>query len=385
MKDRIEDLQRRLAEAEAELERHRLIVESTSDGVVRVDTESRITSFNPRFREILGYDEDELRGRSLHSMMDAPSERLSLETREKRIQGVRNVIDLKFRTKDGSEVDLSFSGAPLFDRDRKYIGSLAIVRDVTEQKRIAARMMFQDRLASVGTLTGGVAHEINNPLAIVVANLSHLDTLITQAGSGGLDPSEEVRETLGDARDAAERVRLIVRDLLVFSRSSSEGTKGPVDVRAIVESAIRMAMGEIRPRARLVVLRQNALPPVFADEARLGQVFLDLLVNAAQSIQPGRPEEEEIVVSTRTEGSRVIVDVRDTGTGIPPESLGRIFEPFFTTKPQGAGMGLGLAVSHRIVTDLGGDLTVESTVGKGSNFRVSLPVAAGPAIRPGVV
>ncbi len=135
-----------------------------------------------------------------------------------------------------------------------------------------------------------------------------------------------------------------------------------------------MAWNEIRHRARLIK-EYGAVPPVEANEARLGQVFLNLLVNAAQALPEGKADRSEIRIRTRLDGAQVIIEVSDTGAGIPPEIIGRIFDAFFTTKAVGAGTGLGLAISQRIVTDMGGKLTVESKVGYGTTFRVALPVA----------
>jgi CheY-like chemotaxis protein len=196
-------------------------------------------------------------------------------------------------------------------------------------------------------------------------------------GDGAPSPAwfrDEISAPLEDARDAAQQVRFIVRDLKIFSRSPSEEPRGAVDVKSIMESSLRMAWNEIRHRARLIK-HYGAVPGVQANEARLGQVFLNLVVNAAQAIPQGRAEHNEIRVVTRVEGERVLVEVSDTGEGIAPDVIGRVFDAFFTTKPVGVGTGLGLAICHRIVTDLGGALTVESEVGTGTTFRVSLPIA----------
>ena len=181
-------------------------------------------------------------------------------------------------------------------------------------------------------------------------------------------------------------MRLIVRDLKSFSRSPSEELNALVDVNAVMDSSLRMAWNEIRHRARLVKV-YGRLPAVLGNEARIGQVFLNLIVNAAQALQEGRAQDNEIRVETRHEGARAIVEVVDTGPGIPPEIIGRIFDAFFTTKAVGVGTGLGLAICQRIVFDMGGELTVESALGKGTTFRVALPIAgrrseparAGPA------
>jgi signal transduction histidine kinase len=154
---------------------------------------------------------------------------------------------------------------------------------------------------------------------------------------------------------------------------------GPVDLVAVVRSAAKMAAHEIRDRARLV-LQVEDMPLVLGNSARLCQVFLNLLINAAHAISPGQVERNEIKLVARVdEAHRVIVEVHDTGCGIPPEKLGRIFEPFFTTKPVGEGTGLGLSVCQSIVSSHGGDISVESEPGQGTTFRVSLPVHGGEA------
>ncbi len=230
--------------------------------------------------------------------------------------------------------------------------------------------MASDRMASVGTLAAGVAHEINNPLAAVISNIEYVRESATHHGAA-LAP--DLRAALDDARDAAERMRFIVHDLKIFSRSSSDVPKVAVDVQAIMDTSLRMAWNEIRHRARLVK-SYGDVPSVVADAARLGQVFLNLVVNAAQALPEGHAHNHEIGVATRVDGDRVVIEVRDTGAGIPPEIVGRIFDPFFTTKAAGVGTGLGLAICQRLVTDMRGQLTVESKVGVGTTFRVSLPI-----------
>jgi CheY-like chemotaxis protein/anti-sigma regulatory factor (Ser/Thr protein kinase) len=145
-----------------------------------------------------------------------------------------------------------------------------------------------------------------------------------------------------------------------------------MDVRVVLDHSLRMVAHDLRPRARVVKQYAEVLP-VSADETRLGQVFVNLLANASDSIEEGRPVANEVRLRTRTEGSRVIIEIEDTGAGIPPDALERIFDPFFTTKPVGDGPGLGLSVCHGIIKSLGGTIEVRSTVGKGTTFRVSLP------------
>ncbi len=269
----------------------------------------------------------------------------------------------------------------------------AVLRN--ERSRMQEQLLISDRMASVGTLAAGVAHEINNPLAALMANLSFAAEEIAKLGqdvrekeSGATSDSatidwiavrlHELEEPLRDARESGDRIRLIVRDLKIFSRGDEE-KRSAVDVRRVLETSLRMAWNEIRHRARLVKDYGN-VPPVEGNEGRLGQVFLNLLVNAAQAMPEGRADQNEIRITTRQDDEgRVVVEVRDTGCGIPESVLHKVFDPFFTTKPIGVGTGLGLGICHRIVTAMGGQILVESQVGKGTVIQTVLPVALADA------
>ncbi|WP_257461757.1 sensor histidine kinase [Archangium lipolyticum] len=252
----------------------------------------------------------------------------------------------------------------------------ARLRDSLQQLQEAQeQLLFADRLASMGRLAAGVGHEINNPLAFILSNLRFVHGALTELMGA---PSEEDRlemlSALSEAREGAERVRLIVQDLRTLSRPDDVAL-GPVDLAAVVRGSAKMARHEVRDRARLVEAC-DGMPAVLANAPRLGQVFLNLFINAAHAIAPGRVEENEIrVVARLSAPDRVTVEVRDTGSGISPEHLRRVFDPFFTTKPIGVGTGLGLSVCHRIITSLGGEIRVESEVGRGTCFFITLPVA----------
>jgi signal transduction histidine kinase len=278
---------------------------------------------------------------------------------------------------------------PAIDRELREAASRA------ERKKMHEQLLISERMASVGTLAAGVAHEINNPLAVLMANLDFAVKELGMALEQGrasdrtieaasleslLSRIVEAKEPLEDAREAANRVREIVRDIKIFSRSGNEEQRGPVDVRRVMESSLRMVWNEIRHRARLVKDFEE-VPAAEGNEFRLGQVFLNLLVNAAQAIPEGRLEANEIRIIVRPHNDeRILVAVRDTGSGIAPENIPRIFDPFFTTKPVGVGTGLGLAICHRIVTSLGGKIQVESGIGKGTTFQILLPVARTKAV-----
>jgi signal transduction histidine kinase len=264
-----------------------------------------------------------------------------------------------------SSLAIEFEGAPAI---------LTFMRDVTERRETQAQLIQTDRMATVGTLAAGVAHELNNPLTYVLLNLSTLDRELDQA----IDDAEKrarVRSRLATLQEGAERMASIVRDLRSFCRPNTPSPI-PVDMRQVLESSINMAMNELKDRARLV--RDYApVPPVVADGARLGQVFLNLLLNAAQALTEGSPNDHEVRVVLRADGpDRIRVEVTDTGQGIAPDIIHRIFEPFFTTKPVGVGTGLGLSICQSIVASMSGQLTVESQLGRGSTFRVQLPLPA---------
>jgi two-component system, cell cycle sensor histidine kinase and response regulator CckA len=248
-----------------------------------------------------------------------------------------------------------------------------------EQNAVEAKRAETERMASLGTLAAGVAHEINNPLAYVLGSLevslrelNDLRALLREGTSEELTLLSNALVALDNARDGAERVRHIVRDLMDFSRAGTIGAEA-VNIEAILDATIRVAWNEIRHRAR-VVKCYSGISRVSGDQARLGQVFLNLIVNAAQAID-GDPAANEITISTREEHGKAVIEVSDTGTGIGDRQAARIFDPFYTTKPQGSGVGLGLAICHRIVTALGGEISVSSAPKRGTTFKVVLPFA----------
>jgi signal transduction histidine kinase len=253
-----------------------------------------------------------------------------------------------------------------------------------EKKKIQEQLLISERMASVGQLAASVAHEINNPLAILVSNLEFASEQVNgfKANAPGAEGIGALAAPLRDAQEAAERVRLIVRDLKVFSRSEDAETRGPVDIRSALESAIRMTSNEVRHRARLT-RDYGDVAPVNGNESRLGQVFLNLIVNAAQAIPEGDAANNEIKIVTRMDTSdRVAIEFHDTGAGIAAEVLPHIFDAFFTTKATAVGTGLGLAICHRIVAEHNGEISVKSRKGSGTVFRIVLRAANREAAEP---
>ena len=373
-------------------QRFRALIENTSDGICLLAANGDIAYCTSAATRIFGSDQTEVHAgetghplgtllNRLHPEDQAPV-RLALAEAVRK-PGVPVLMQARARaasaSKDGTAARPALTGAViegvftnLLD-DPAVRGIVLNVRDVSERTQMEAKLMMADRMVSVGTLAAGVAHEINNPLAYVLANLSYLaDTLQPLIVTNSL--SRDVVEALTEAQSGADRVRNIVRDLKTFSRAD-EIHDGPIDLHHILDAAANMAWNEVRHRARLVKDYAPRLPLVLGNESRLGQVFLNLLINAAQAVPEGATERNEIRITTRAEGTRIIVDVRDSGAGISLEARGRLFDPFFTTKPVGVGTGLGLFICQNIITALGGEITADSEPGRGAVFHVALPAA----------
>jgi two-component system cell cycle sensor histidine kinase/response regulator CckA len=241
---------------------------------------------------------------------------------------------------------------------------------------VEQRLQSRDRMASIGTLTAGVVHGINNPLAYVIANLEYVKRLLSK-GPERLEPKAlaELGDVLDDSLDGADRVRRIVSDLGNFSEPFDARVVGFFWPRA-PERALGVAANEIRHRAR-VVREFSDVPAAMGSEAKLAQVVLNVLINAAHSIEPGAIERNAITLRIRADArGRPTLEIEDTGCGIAPEHLGRVFDPFFTTKPVGVGTGLGLSIAHRIVHELSGEIQIASVHGHGTRVTVTLPAAA---------
>ncbi len=368
-------------------ERLRLALDATSEVVWDWDVLGDFI-YQPRWAPALGYPAEATPRTSEELVLHVHLEerRSFREQLAQLLKGSRETLELEHRVKTGSgEWKWMLTRARVVRREAggqagRVVGTSA---DVTERRRILDRLRLTDRLASVGTLAAGVAHEINNPLAYVISNVGYALELVRkrEAAAAADGPAEELQEPLRKCREALEeadigalRVRDIVRELRVFSRAE-EDVRGPVDVNRALREALHFADPVIRHRARLV-LRLGQVPPVTGNESRLSQVFVNLLVNAAQAIPEGRLGDNEIRVETRlADEGHIVVEVQDTGCGMTQEDRKRIFDPFFTTKPVGTGTGLGLAICHGIVTSLGGEIDVESQPGKGSLFRLRLPRA----------
>jgi PAS domain S-box-containing protein len=353
--------------------RFRQLIESAPDAI-SVSRRGKILYANPAFIGLAGYERaDEVIGRSLADMVH-DEERVVVSGRLSRVDAGAPVLstqEYRVRRPDGRPVTAEFFSIPL-----EYEGASAALsfgRDVTERKRLHEQLVQSARMAALGVVAAGVAHEINNPLAYVLLNLGFLARELPNLIHDSVG-RERVLGMLQAVREGTDRVAVIARDMRSLAR---EGGGGPADLRLVLDSCLNILGGELRQRAR-VVRDYGEVPSVPASPERLGQLFLNLILNASQALPPGAAEVNEVRVVVRLGGEGVaVVEISDTGVGIPPELKERIFDPFFTTKPMGVGTGLGLSICQGIVASLHGEITVESTPGKGTTFRVSLPTEAG--------
>lgn len=347
--------------------RWRSLAENMPDFVVIGDRDARILSIN---RLLPGFEMENVIGRY---GWDFVAEPLQQEWRARYEEAVESGKVTRFDTRTQAQDEQAVIWyetilVPLLE-DGKTARVVWVARDITERRTMMSKLAEKERLASVGMVAASVAHEIMNPLTYVLANLDF--------ARGDKCESEERRlKSINDAREGAARMQQIVWDLRSLGRTGAQELFY-VDVRSVIETSLRLASPEIGRNTSLKV-DLTEVPGVLASESRLCQVFINLLVNAAQAMEGKPAEERELQVKTRTneDGSLVAVDVIDTGLGIPPEQLGRIFDPFFTTKR--SGTGLGLSISRDCIERMGGRIDVASEAGRGTTFTVWLSTQRRP-------
>jgi PAS domain S-box-containing protein len=357
---------------------HRLLAENAPDLIFRyrLQPTPAFEYVSPSATALTGYTPEEL-----YADPDLATKRVHPADREKLAEtlgGPAAPVVCRFFHKDGRIVWAEQRVVVVRDGAGRALAIEGVARDVTERVLAQAalreseeRARAGERLASIGTLAAGIAHEVNNPLAALVSSLAHVREEL------GREPPSERRGSLdaalADALDAAGRVGLVVRGLRQFAAPARRAGPAPVDVRDELVAALGITRNELTHRARLETDLPPALPRVVAEAGELGQVFVNLLVNAAQAIPEGGGG--EVRVEAGAEGGEVVIRIRDSGVGMPPEVLARACEPFFTTRDVGSGAGLGLAVAHGIVTAAGGRLELESAPGRGTCATVRLPAA----------
>jgi two-component system NtrC family sensor kinase len=346
----------------------RRLVDSFPDIILVVDAQRRFTFVSPKVKEVLGYDPHEVVGGVFGDRTHVEERSAVLAVFDELLQGKRNFasIEIRVRHKQGDWRRIRCHFSPLFDENGKIEGVVISGRDITELKRLEEQLIQAEKLAAMGQMLAGVAHELNNPLTAILGASELLRDRV------GVD--ENTKRQLDLTHRQARRAARIVQNLLEFSRPTSP-QKQVLDLNAIVDRTLQLHEHSLRRNAIEVdFLSSPGLPPTVGDANQLIQVFLNLVSNAEQAIREVRPS-GRIHIRLGQAGSRIFAKVQDDGAGIKPEVLSQIFDPFFTTKRPGGGTGLGLSICLSIVREHGGDIEAETFPAGGAAFTVFLPVA----------
>jgi PAS domain S-box-containing protein len=377
-----EQLRREIAdrqEAEEALrkseQRYRALAEQAVEGIWIADLDTQeIVDVNPAFCKYVGYERDEILGSPIGQFIDRTPEELGFFGEQLRQKGALPPTEGRWINRSGEIIHVRITANLIQQDDRDLVCTIG--RDISEEKRLHEQLALTDRLASPGTLAAGIAHEINNPLSYVNTNLHFLEEEITELEADAVEDRQRVDEwldVLEQSKRGINRMQRIVNDLRSFYRADSHEVT-LVDVEEIFDPIVGLVTAEIPAGAELIE-EYGDVPHVRANPGALSQVFLNVLVNAIQSLPDERNgRSDRITIRTReTDRGGVAIAIADTGVGIPEEDRTRIFDPFFTTKPVDVGTGLGLSMSHSIVQSFGGEITFETEVGEGTTFYIVLP------------
>ena len=356
--------QKRLGEKIKRMEEHLAkVVESANDIIISTDQSGIILTWNNTIEKITGVKSINIKGQPLSSMFSTESKKIFFSITKKLLKE-KKVSDWEssILNKDGEIVDISWSFSAMKDEQEKVIGIVIIGRDLTERKELETKLTQSAKMASLGIMAGGVAHEIRNPLAIID---SCAQILNTQAND------KKVRgSAIEKIRNATKRATEIVNNLLKFARQS-EFAFELLDIHQVIDNALSLMKNQLS--IQHVKLETNYgfnLPKVHGNRNQLQQVFMNLILNTCNAIK----EQRLLRIQTQCIDQVISINFTDNGIGIPEKNLSIIFDPFFTTQPVGKGTGLGLSISYGIIKQHGGNIEVESEPGKGSTFSIKLPV-----------
>ena len=365
----VTDDRARAAALERAEARYTRLVESAEDAICTADEEGNFTSVNRALEKVMGRGREALLGTHFTELVHADERGELWLMFVATLEGKRQRREMHFTRADGVERVATVITAPIYEHGQ-VSAVLAIIRDVTEERMLLEQVVRREKLAALGELVGGVAHEVNSPLTGILA----FGQILQMEGSANEDSRRAADTIVAEAKRAAR----IVGKLLTFARQNPP-EKMRTELNQVLQDTIELRRYPLKmQQIALVVEFAGDLPATWADPFQLQQVFINLLSNAEQALA-SRSGERRITVRTGLRGRQLVASIADTGPGIAPEHLPHIFNPFYTTKPRGVGTGLGLSISFGIVREHGGILQVESETGKGAVFEVLLPVVTPPS------
>lgn len=400
-KTRLEDYTRKVeGQARVSEDKYRSLMQGARDAIFVASADGKILEINQQAEDLLGQKSTELIGHQCETLFDHAGQIFLIENLQK-IQktdksGV-TLTDICMIGSNAATVCVDISVSKIKTGDHSIL--LMIARDITDRKQLQQQLLHHEKMATVGTLAAGIAHEINNPIAIILENLNHLskynehikqdinEISLVENLSTDLIQSHiqslhrkmkshyaklDVDQVITDSIQGGERIRDIVKDLKIFSHVSDTDA-AIVNVNDRINETLRMAYPEIRHRARIEKQLATDLPDIIANSGKISQLFLNLIVNAAQSFEDENAERNVIYISTKNIKNHILIEISDTGNGIPKSIINKIFDPFFTTKSVGVGTGLGLSICYEIVQKHRGTIQVESEPGLGTKFSLTLP------------
>lgn len=363
-----QEQQRRAAELELLKEFNESIVESINVGLLAVDLNGNITRLNSALEEIFSITRNEAVGKNMEDLFAedfADTLHQVLGPEGWQLRQTRQIYKLHTASRAGRSLVLNIALAPLRADSHEQTGALVVFEDVTQRLHLEEQLQQREKLSSIGLLAAGVAHEVNTPLTGVSSYTQMLLNMLSES-----DPKHAL---LQKVRRQADRATEIVNNLLNFSRTGSAAEFNEVDIHRVLDDTLQLLEPQLR-RSQIEIVRDYGedLPQVHANSVKLQQVFTNLILNARDSISNG---DGRITLTTRNgdDDGLLLVEVTDTGVGIAPEDVAKIYDPFFTTKGVGRGTGLGLAVTYGIVQEHSGHISVVSTPGQGTTFRITLP------------
>lgn len=339
------------------------VVESANDIIISIDPEGKIISWNGTVERITGHRSVDVKGQPLLNFLsESDSDNFSSIIKGLLKKKKVSAWESSILNKDGETVDVSWNFSSIKDEQGNVIGIVIIGRDLTERKVLEAKLTQSAKMASLGTIAGGIAHEIRNPLAIIDSCAQILEKQVDNKKIRALAPEK--------IRNATKRAAEIVNNLLKFARQS-EFTIESVDIHQIIDATLELMENQLSiQHAKINKNYDFNLPEIYANRNQLQQVFMNLILNACNAIR----EKGTIGIQTYCSENFINIVFEDNGIGIPGKYLSRIFDPFFTTQPVGRGTGLGLSISYGIIEQHGGSIDVESESGKGARFIIKLPI-----------